>query len=435
MLAFITPLVFLIEKEVIPGLPLFVPQHLYFFFSLLILPAILHGASTQQAKISKWIIILLAVVTVNHLVAALVYGASYVGEIVPSLFRISYIYYVMWVVKLMISDERTLNSYISGLVVAFHLTLAVYLLQLVATFGFRPAMSLNNTLASIYEARWLPHEVMKGDVHLYYIDGSYASTQGRINGFSKEASTFGAGISLLFLPIFIPLAIRRYEGRNQKKFMLYSLLTIVMMMTAKASSGLIVGAFALFLIFIGKQRSVSMKFGVITAISMIFIVSFPFLMETEKIAKIGDMTNISTQTRAGTIISAIYTIANQPILGLGDNFYKNVYENLPSWAINYELSSYFTEDSLRVFLLPLSFYGEFGLFAFLIFSIFIFRIYKYSRSQRGALDFSRSSVGIFIPILLLDGLFLSSYLHPFLFLPMGIAYAMYKNKIQLSRQE
>lgn len=424
------PIVFLYEKEVFSNLPLFIPEHLYFHYSLLALPLLYLSKSLKMP--SKNMVIFLLIVIFNFMLALVFYeDVMLFKESIAGLMRVLYFCYLGWVIKMLFLKKRFFYFYIRGLTVAFYLLAFITFVQIsVIYLDLNIITTLSDSLAFLYEARWPAFEGVMGGVHNYYMNGSYATTIGRINGFSKEASTYSIGLTLTFAPFFLWVAACQGKDRilNPKEYKFYLVLIIIFLILAKTSTGLVLAlSIVLIWFFLVGHEQLLVKVIYILLGGFIFVGFVYMFVDPEKIEKLYSLDVQSTMTRYGTVYASIKTLFLNPFIGLGDGFHRGIFENIPYWAFygNREFELYYDESNIRAFSLVISFIGEYGIIATIFISVYYYRILKKYRKFSSAGKVLITSQVIFF---VLSSLALASYMHPFVFLSAATLYATYNNK-------
>lgn len=425
-IVFLTPLIFMLEKEVVPNAPLFLAQHLYFYFSIVCAALVLIG-KPHSGKVSIFFVASILACLFNF-ISLLLYGEMIEStSLLVSTVNLSYFLFVMWFFKCLFQGGTYFKAYLKGLELSFHVILFVCFFQLLAISGFGWAEGINNALAPIYEARWVPYKIM-GSLHYYYTNGSYATTMLRMNGLSKEASTFSIGIALFFVPFFMPLATREIPGINRKKYLIYTILISAILASAQSSTGIALsGTVIALIVYYGKKSFLRNLFLSLICFFVLMLV-YIYAQDAEYISKLSDLSNVSTQTRYGTIVAGLRSILDFPFLGRGMAFYTNLFDYVPSWGLSQEITLYADRDALRVFFLPIAIYGEYGLIIFIIVVAYFFNLLKFSlnKGDQPPTAEQQSALCIFL-LMIVACTSTSSYLHPFYFSALGVSYAVWKN--------
>lgn len=408
------PICFIIEKDFLFG----INGGIYLCAFVLSVLALL-----RRVSVSLILVLFLTVIAFNDVLISFWRPEIEAKMLVRPAMNLFFYIIAMLAVSSLMTDRKSFDTYAKSLTFCFYAVVALYALQMLSLLGIEFATSLNNALAPIYEARWAPFASM-GESHIFYSSGSYVSTIGRINGFSKEASTFCIGLALNFLPVFFVLA---RLGEGGKKYRRFILLTIGMLISSLSSTGLVLGAIAFLLyIFLFTRSFARVAILFIGVIAAMFTASM--LSDSYYIAKLSDLNSNSTQTRYGTVYAGLLALTESPVLGQGFLFYTDVYNLMPSWGYSFEFVNYYNQETLRVFSVPISLYGEFGLVAFLFILGFFTRLLYFSlRNKSKYKSADQTILIVFLSLFAASTINTSSYSHAFYYLSVAIAYTAWKN--------
>lgn len=255
----------------------------------------------------------------------------------------------------------TTDQLIRSVQISFWILLPFMILQALAAYGFSPAATINNILAPIYEARWDPFANSKSDVHFFYREGSYATSEFRINGTFEETPN----LMLAFATIYLPFALAGLRHGLRGSTLFFSL-AVVFLVISKSSSGLLMAAMAITVAWwIRKSWRIGISIGAIST-----LVALPLLYSSivdsdlyvKYIAKMTNMDNTSTNTRSASILVAFGMIQESPIWGWGRQLYhEGASKYVPSFSYdNWEVQAYLDNGKFHIYNIPLLLMVEYG---------------------------------------------------------------------------
>ncbi|KRG38433.1 hypothetical protein ARC20_01885 [Stenotrophomonas panacihumi] len=257
--------------------------------------------------------------------------------------------------------EHTRDGMLRSVEISFYVLLPFMVLQGLAAYGFTPAGALNNLLAPIYEARWDPFATSKADVHFFYRQGSYATTEFRINGTFEETPN----LMLAFATLYVPFALAALKYRRPGSGVMM-LLVLLFLAVSKSSSGLLMLALALgWIWWIRKSWRVAINalaIGVLVLLPVVLGSIMGSDMYTKYVEKLANMDNTSTNTRSASIIVALGMIHEAPIWGWGRQLYhEGVEKYVPSFSYgNWEIQAYLDNGKFHIYNIPLLLMVEYG---------------------------------------------------------------------------
>ncbi|MCO0831690.1 hypothetical protein NFX39_01095 [Fructobacillus sp. W13] len=261
--------------------------------------------------------------------------------------------YVAWaVIQLTVTNESEEKSFLkSGLI-----ALAVYFVfvifpQLVATLTHMKSIEgYVNHLAGLFERHWRVH----GESYDFYKKGSYAVTQGRVNGFEPEAAFLANFIGVVFLPALIGVLSSgakiwdKVKSANTEKMLNVILVAIIFgtLLLAKTTTGILtaVVAYVLWIVWSkGKSRVtliVLMLAGIVLlGIAYLKVHAVQHLLNQFLFAKGG------TDNRLGGTIGLFLTFLTHPIQGVGYGFTSFfTLQNVPEFTThNFEFEHIYSQ--------------------------------------------------------------------------------------------
>ncbi|GMA70555.1 hypothetical protein GCM10025879_18010 [Leuconostoc litchii] len=216
-------------------------------------------------------------------------------------------------------EERLfIKSGLIGLIVYMIIVLVPQLLVTLNNFSIRPYV---NTIAHLFERHWMGRD--------FYVGGSYAVTNYRLNGFEPEAAFLANLLGVVYLPIILGIAITKQQFWHFKKhFALEKIVTwglivsiLMFLVLARTTTGLITLVVAAVLWFLWSKRDdkiILIIFGII-AISGIAIGYF-FVQPIHDIFYNFLFNKQGTSNRLGGTIALVLTFLSHPIFGVGYGF-------------------------------------------------------------------------------------------------------------------
>lgn len=235
--------------------------------------------------------------------------------------------YVAWAtIQLSINSERDERQFIKSGLVALGIYLVVVILpQIFVTLNIGHLNSYVNHLAKLFERHWQMH----GPNYDFYRNGSYATSEHRVNGFEPEAAFLANLVGVAYLPILIGLTaakpkIWRHTRRISSDIFLNSVFAISIfgvLLLAKTTTGILTACIAYFLwVFWSKGKG---------RWSLIFLAAFGILMIVVAYFKVGVIHNLlnqfllakgGTDNRLGGTIGLLLTFLTHPLFGVGYGF-------------------------------------------------------------------------------------------------------------------
>lgn len=237
---------------------------------------------------------------------------SNIGNMLVTFSAIIFYYYFC---DAMFTSEKAISSFLqSGIVTLIVLYMLVVIPQIITTFT--PALDgWVNFVGRVFEERH------PGNT-LFYLNGSYATTEHRVNGFAPEASFFAAMIGIIFIPLLLSAIHNRYDvfKKRVSRYFYYALLllTMIILMFARTTTGFLIVFLAILILLLivhGRERlfvMIMLGFILILVIGLyIANPTFQTLVNSYLLKKQG------TDNRMGGTISLFKMFLSYPILGVG----------------------------------------------------------------------------------------------------------------------
>ncbi|MDT0148375.1 hypothetical protein Q9R38_17785 [Priestia aryabhattai] len=156
------------------------------------------------------------------------------------------------VVKLTVNTKRDIEKFSKGLWYAIVISTLVSLFQFLYIVIPGSFQSIVHFIGTYLEARWGGKEANLS-LDSYYLMGSYAETVKRINGLTEEASSMATLFFVAFIPFLLASIKNRYnlfhQNRNTKRLYITLILMVIILISAKTSSGILFGILALVLAY------------------------------------------------------------------------------------------------------------------------------------------------------------------------------------------
>ncbi|GAP02340.1 hypothetical protein FPFC_012200 [Fructobacillus pseudoficulneus] len=277
--------------------------------------------------------------------------------------------YVAWaIIQLTIISEKDERSFLkSGLI-----ALAIYLLltvlpQILVTFHFAGLKGYVNEIAQLFERHWRTHQGYN-----FYANGSYVTTEGRVNGFEPEAAFLANLIGVVYLPILIGLTATGQKFWNWTKSKMsdqvvntvFALVIFVVLFLAKTTTGILTAgiAYVLWAVFANKKLRRNL---VLLAIVGVILIAVAYL----KVGVIHNTLNQflfakqGTDNRLGGTIALALTFLTHPIFGVGYGFTSFfILKNVPiSTTDNFEFQHVYSQFGYPNLSDFLGWFASFGL--------------------------------------------------------------------------
>lgn len=230
-----------------------------------------------------------------------------------------------------------------------------------------------NFLASLFE------EQHPGRIDFYY-NGSYATTLGRINGFSSEASFLAAQVGIIFLPVLLSSIKNRVNitGFNNKyyKFINWGLLIFlwVILLFAKTSTGILVIVLSVLMLFFTASISEKVVYFVLGIFaSLILVIGYLKIGPLKEIIDNYLLHKSGVSNRLGGTIGLIITFFHHPFFGVGTG-YESYYlmKFVPAGTTdNWEFLNVFTKSGYPVQSVIPDLFARYGLIIMLPVTFYI----------------------------------------------------------------
>ncbi|CAK1234534.1 hypothetical protein [Fructobacillus cardui] len=244
--------------------------------------------------------------------------------------------YVAWaVIQVTVMNEKDEKRFIkSGLVgLSLYLLLIVFP-QFLVSFHFRDLVSYVNGVANVFEERW---RTVGG--YSMYANGSYVTTQGRVNGLEPESSYLANLLGIVYLPILIGLTVAKKNVWNwissQKKSVwfnsLLALIVLLVLVLARTTTGILT-AFVVYILWIIWSKGKFRASLLITAISalILLVAAYMSVPAVHTIFNQFIFAKQGTDNRLGGTIALAITFLQHPILGVGSGFTSYfIIQNVP----------------------------------------------------------------------------------------------------------
>lgn len=427
-LLYISFLVFSYEKDILE-VGYYYAQHVYFFFML---AGILYGArnfSLESLNFSKYIFYLFLLIFVQSIASLLWWNAadrSGISYIAASTSKIFIFYFIYLFLYLNIRGGGNLYCLIKGGFLSLTFTFLIFSLQMASIYGGGYFEDLNNKLAVFYEARLAPLGNM-GNVHIFYSEGSYAATQHRVSGLTREAPMFAGMVSMFYLPFLLAGlgAGREYISNIVKIKWIYWFLAMCCVMLIFSTSL----SAALFLavagaVFLARKRSgklaiASIVFALLLTVTlwMAGIINLKFnafdVFQERSVSE-----SVSSATRAGTTIAAFYAFLDSPVFGYGASYREKVYQYLPLWARTYESEDYH-DGEVTIFNIFLSVATQFGGGIAVLLFYWLYRLWReykkiFLLSPSAESAFWKAAYGYYLLLFIVATMTMGVYTHSFI---------------------
>lgn len=278
--------------------------------------------------------------------------------------------YIAWaVIQVTVIDQKDEKNFVkSGLI-----ALAIYLVlvvcpQILVTLNKGDFSGYVNHLAGLFERHWRMH----GPSYDFYRNGSYVTSEHRVNGFEPEAAFLANLLGVVYLPILIGLTATGQKFWNWTKnrswdialnvFFALSLFGILFL--AKTTTGILTAGVAYILWIIwskGQMRTVLMSIAVIglvlIAVAYIKVPTVHNLLNQFLFAKGG------TDNRLGGTIGLLLTFITHPIFGVGYGFTSFfTLKNVPEYTThNFEFEHVYSQFGYPNLSDFLGWFASFGL--------------------------------------------------------------------------
>lgn len=304
---------------------------------------------------------------------------SNVGNMLVTFLAIVFYYYFAGAV---FTSDKMVNRFLqSGIVTLIVLYVLVIIPQIITTFS--PILDgWINFIGKLFEERHPGN-------NYFYANGSYATTEHRVNGFSPEASFFAAMIGIIFIPLLLSAIRNRYDvfkkrfSRNSYYGLLF--VTLIILLFARTTTGFLVVFLTIALLVFsvhGRERIVVLStlcIGLIMVI-MLYIANTTFqnLVNSYLLQKQG------TDNRMGGTIALFRIFLKYPILGVGSAIDYFMFKLVPiSTTNNLEFySNFLPSQSYPVQSIWGEFFAYFGLIVMIPVLIYLVKKVKVAVNLR-----------------------------------------------------
>ncbi|GEK28287.1 hypothetical protein [Furfurilactobacillus siliginis] len=190
-------------------------------------------------------------------------------------------------------------------------------------------------LAMMFEKRWHGRN--------FYVNGSYATTMGRINGFEAEAGYLAGQIGLVFIPLlvagignhFVFFSNTKYNEKKQRYLLIgLFLVTLLVLFFAKTTTGFLVIGLSIMALF-WKSNQHERKFLMKVAGVALVLAFIAYLLVSPVRHLLNDylFKKSGTDNRLGGTIALFITFFQHPLLGVGNGWTgPYLVENAPEWS-------------------------------------------------------------------------------------------------------
>lgn len=232
-------------------------------------------------------------------------------------------------------------------------------------------------LATLFEKRWHGRN--------FYVNGSYATTMGRINGFEAEAGYLAGQIGLVFIPLLVAgisdrftfFSPKKNDENHQRKLLIgLFLVTLLVLFFAKTTTGFLVILLSLCALFWKsnrQERFFLLKLAGFAAalIIMAYLLVSPVrhLLNDYLFKKSG------TDNRLGGTIALFITFIQHPFFGVGNGWTgPYLVENAPEWSkSNWEFIYVYATGGYPILSIWGGWLAQFGLLLVMPPVIYIYR--------------------------------------------------------------
>lgn len=225
---------------------------------------------------------------------------------------------IYYVVFFNIKTDRHINDFFKVVIITLIVYLIVILLpQVVASrFGFIDGWV--NLVGRLFEQRWPGRN--------FYAAGSYVTTLRRVNGLAPEAGYLASQLGIVFIPPLLAALKNRYDyfssaEHSMRKYRYLLAATLVTLLFAKTSTGIVVIGLTLLLLFITgtstQKKQYLVGYGLLTivgALGYLLIPSLRNLLDQYIFQKSG------TSNRIGGTLGLLTTFIHYPLTGVGNSF-------------------------------------------------------------------------------------------------------------------
>ncbi len=297
-----------------------------------------------------------------------------VQSVVLLLKQVVMIWMIYSFTKLYITNQENAVKFIRWALYGYAIyAILVIMPEVLITIGVHSLDGYINTLASVFETRWA------GRTDFYQL-GSYAVTQGRVNGFEGESPVFANLLGVVYLPIIIGLLIGKDKLVFKKpKIILWVMVIVsgIFLLMAKTTTGILTIALlylAWLILADHHDRKLLFLLGLvgIAAIALAYVFVTPvhnvltqFLFEKQ-----------GTSNRLGGTIGLIFTFLSTPFLGTGQGFAGYfITEFIPTWSThNWEYENVYSKLGYPVLS---GFFGWLAQYGLIIMVPLLFFVTKY----------------------------------------------------------
>lgn len=225
---------------------------------------------------------------------------------------------IYYVVFFNIKTDREINDFFKVTVTTLIVYLIIILLpQVVATrFGFLDGWV--NLIGRLFEQRWPGRN--------FYAMGSYVTTLRRVNGLAPEAGYLAAQLGIVFIPPLLAALKNRYDyfssaEQPMRKYWILLGATLITLLFAKTSTGILVIVLTLVLLFITgtntQRKRYVFSYVVLVIVGLIGYVLIPGL---RNLLNQYIFQKSGTSNRTGGTLGLLITFFHYPITGIGNSF-------------------------------------------------------------------------------------------------------------------
>ncbi len=217
-----------------------------------------------------------------------------------------------------IKTDRGINDFFKVTVITLSIYLIIILLpQVVATrFGFLDGWV--DLIGRLFEQRWPGRN--------FYDVGSYVTTLRRVNGLAPEAGYLAAQLGIVFIPPLLAALNNHYDyfSSDEKPMQKYWILlgvTMITLLFAKTSTGILVIGLTLFLLFITGTRSQRKHY--LIGYAMLIVIgggAYVLVPGIHNLLNQYIFQKSGTSNRIGGTLGLLTTFMHYPVTGVGNSF-------------------------------------------------------------------------------------------------------------------
>lgn len=251
--------------------------------------------------------------------------------------------YVAWaVIQVTVLSEVDEKKFVkAGLIGLAVYLLLVVLPQLAYTLGVHGFAGYDDFIGRLFERHWRMHTSVHYD---FYQNGSYVTSQNRVNGFEPEAAFLANLLGVVYLPLLVGLTAagqkfwRFTKSKRADSWVntIFALSIIAILLLAKTTTGLLtaVVAYVIWIAFAKGRLRQSLTAMMVVGLLLLGIAYFKVgfvhqIFNQILFAKQG------TDNRLGGSIALVLTFLAHPFLGVGYGFTSFfILENVPAFTTN-----------------------------------------------------------------------------------------------------